>query len=173
MTDKKKILKICYYDNVCGGRNKCKDLHRFVECLLDWVDSHDAFLVIKTKTYRYRWTWLMKTKLRIRKFLMTFIHPLVKGDYELLNVKNLYGYYPHNIKRKFSDLIKKNKLIFSFTRSDVVPGILSDIAIVVPAAHIVQLLKPWNELMDIVYFDWNVVSPDSVKEVLDKKYTEK
>jgi len=131
-------FKIVYYDSISfeGCINNPNDLQNNLRNILEWVDKHECFLVIKSKARKpfrrlkngTRWTF-----------------------WRLIPPKNVYENYPEDIKDMFVELIKGNKLEFKFQYGDVTPALDAQAVIVVP--YVQMALNLLENDIKIIFFD--------------------
>ena len=126
------MIKIAYYDNADGlslGRgkeipciNKSQIMHALAGLILDWVDRHDAHLTIKTKE---------------RKEFRSLKHGVYWIWFRKQPPKEIYKYYPEEIRLRMERLKLQGKLEFNYERSNLVPAQEADAVIVTLAGDII------------------------------------
>ena len=124
------MFKIAYYDNmdsisVGKGKeipheNKAELMHELCWWILDWVDSHDAFLTIKTKE---------------RKSFRTLRHGPYWIWFRKQPAKEIYKYYPPYLQNRIDELERISKVVFRYERGDITPAIKADAVIVTLSAE--------------------------------------
>lgn len=113
--------KIAYFDNASCALNQPELMHELYSFLLEWVESHDALLTIKTKS--------RPAKRKLRWGHMWMLGRIVPGQ-------DIYKDYPQCLKDKTEKLIKCGNLEFKYGIGNIEPARTADAVIVTLAAEI-------------------------------------
>jgi len=135
-----KPLLVCYYDNVICAQNPAEKVYRFVKSLLDWIETHEAHLIIKTKERPAFWGWKgEKTWWRLWR----------KWGRHL--PKEIYKFYPQDLQDQISRMKDSGKLEFQHGKDNIHPAIMADVIVILPQGDIIH--KLWKYRKKIWFFD--------------------
>lgn len=160
------MFKICYFDNVTCKENPAEIIYPFVRKLLNWVDNHEALLVIKTKyrpamrKLKHGSVWMLWRKIHARK-------PIYKD-------------YPKDIIEQLGRLESEGKLEWVRIYDDITPALTADAIVVLPEGEVIHKIhRVMGRNKEILFFTHpaNGVtafsSDDKLDGLLDKSLEEK